>query len=169
MIFNLIHKRYQNVRYPLRLQASALLLAMLMPLAQGHAAEDDSEEKVESLRQDVQSLNEELADFTAERRERLMTDIEDVLEDIDARIEALDSRLREEWNEADKLTRTQAQSALANLRRERARVSEWHERMQDSADFTWESMKDGFNDAFDNLAEAWEKSERTVREAVEEN
>lgn len=157
------------MRSPLRLQASALLLAMMMPLAQGHAAENDGDATVESLRQEVQSLNQELEAFTTERRERLMTDIEEVLSSIDARIEALENRLQEDWNKADKLTRAQAQTALASLRRERARVAEWYERMQVSADFTWESMKEGFKDAFDELSEAWQGAEQKVREVDEEN
>ncbi|MDF0748611.1 hypothetical protein NLU14_00050 [Marinobacter sp. 71-i] len=155
------------MRFPLRLQASALLLAMVMPLAQ--AAEDDSEATVESLRQEVQRLDQELTDFTAERRERLMTDIGDVLGAIDARVTTLENRLQGNWDEADKLARAQAQTALASLHRERVRVTEWHQRMQDSADFTWESMKEGFNEAFDKLSEAWQNAEQSVGQALEEN
>lgn len=156
------------MRFPLRLQASALLLAMVMPLAQ--AAEDDnSEATVESLRQEVQRLDQELTDFTAERRERLMTDIGDVLGAIDARVTTLENRLQGNWDEADKLARAQAQTALASLHRERVRVTEWHQRMQDSADFTWESMKEGFNDAFDKLSESWQNAEQSVGQALEEN
>lgn len=157
------------MRSPLRFQASALLLAMVMPLAQGQAAEDEDEAAVESLRQEVQTLNSELADFTTERRERLMADIEDVLSAIDDRIATLEGRLKEDWDSADRIERAQAQTALASLRRERSRVTEWNQRMQDSADFTWESMKEGFNDAFDELSEAWQDAEQRVRQAVEEN
>jgi len=157
------------VRFALRLQASVLLLAMMMPLAQAHAAEDDGDASVETLRQDMETLTQELEDFTTERRERLMSDIEDVLSSVDGRIAALEDRLQEDWDKADKLTRAQAQTALASLRRERARVTEWYERMQDSADFTWGSMKEGFNDAFDELSEAWQGAEQKVQEAGEES
>ena len=157
------------MRFPLRLQAGVLMLALTVPLAQGHAAETegDGEATVESLRQEIQSLDQELREFTTERRDRLMTDIEQVLESLDARIETLENRLDEDWDEADRLTRAQDRKALASLRRERARVTEWYERMQDSADFTWESMKEGFNDAFDQLSKDWESAEQTIREAVE--
>lgn len=155
------------MRFPLRVQASALLLAMVMPLAQGHAAEDNGEATVESLRQEIQGLDQELEEFTTERRERLMEDIEEVLASLDSRIATLEDRLQEDWDEADKLTRAQARTALASLRRERARVAEWYERMQDSADFTWESMKEGFNDAFDELSNAWQDAEDNIRETVE--
>jgi len=142
---------------------------MMMPLAQAYAAENDDDATVESLRQDIQTLNQELEEFTTERRERLMTDIEEVLSSLDARIAALENRLQEDWDKADQLTRAQAKTALASLRRERARVTEWYQRMQDSADFTWESMKEGFNDAFDELSEAWQGAEQKVGEAGEEN
>ncbi|MCL7943705.1 hypothetical protein [Marinobacter sp. ATCH36] len=157
------------MRYRLLLQASALLLVMIMPLAQSQAAEDEGEVTVETLRQDVENLDQELNDFTAERRERLMTGIDEVLSDIDARTATLENRLKEDWDEADRLARAQAQTALASLRRERARVTEWYQRMQDSADYTWESMKEGFNDAFDQLAEAWQKAEQSVRQTDGEN
>ncbi|WP_152205031.1 hypothetical protein [Marinobacter changyiensis] len=157
------------MRAPLRLQASALLLAMVMPLAPVHAAEDDGDVTEESLRQEMQSLDQELADSTSERREQLMTDIKDFLGAIDARIGTLESRLEENWNTADKLARAQAQTALASLRRERSQVTEWYERMQDSTGVTWESMKESFDDAFDKLSEAWQSAEQNVRRAVEEN
>lgn len=162
----LIQKRYPILTTPIRLLASALLLVMMMPPAQ--AAEDDSEMAVESLRQQVQQLNEELSDFSAERRDRLMTDIEGVLGAIDDRIATLEDRLEDDWDEADKIARAQAQTALASLHRERARITEWHERMKDSADFTWESMKDGFNDAFDELSEAWQNAEQNVGKVAED-
>jgi predicted RNase H-like nuclease (RuvC/YqgF family) len=146
----------------------ALLLAIIMPLAPVQAADNADDASVEALREDVANLNRELQEFTAERRERLMTDIEDVLDSIDARIAALESRLRENRNKVDQLTRAQAQTALASLRRERARVTEWYQRMEDSANFTWESMKEGFNEAFDQLSEDWESAEQAVRDADEQ-
>lgn len=160
------------MRSALRLQASVLLLAMIMPLAQGHAEEGHAEEgnggvSMETLHQGMQSLDQELEDFSAERREQLMSDIDGVLSAVDARIVELDSRLEENWDEADQLTRAQAQTALASLRRERARVDEWYQRMEASADFTLESMKEGFHDAFDTLTENWQLAEQKVREAAE--
>jgi prefoldin subunit 5 len=151
----------------LRFQASALLLAIMMPLTQGQAAEHEDDAAVESLRQEVQTLNKELSDFTTERRDRIMADIEDVLSAIDDRIATLDGRLKEDWDSADRVARAQAQTALASLRRERSRVTEWYQRMQDSADFTWESMKDGFNDAFNELSDAWQDAEQNIRKAGE--
>lgn len=152
----------------LKLMTGALLLAIIMPLAPVQAADNADDASVEALREDVANLNRELQEFTAERRERLMTDIEDVLDSIDARIAALESRLRENRNKVDQLTRAQAQTALASLRRERARVTEWYQRMEDSANFTWESMKEGFNEAFDQLSEDWESAEQAVRDADEQ-
>ncbi len=162
----LIQKRYPVLITPMRLLASALLLVLMMPLAQ--AAKDDSEMAVESLREQMQQLDEELADFSAERRERLMTDIKDVLGAIDDRIATLEDRLETDWQEADKIARAQAQTALASLHRERARITEWHERMEDSADFTWESMKEGFNDVFDKLSDALQNAEQKVGKVVED-
>lgn len=157
------------MRPHLRLKASALLLAIVMPLAPVHAAEDDGDVTEESLGQDLQSLDQELADFSSERRDQLIADIDDVLGDIEVRIAILDSRLRDNRDSADRLERVQAQTAVAALRRERSRVMEWHQRMRDSTGFTWESMKDGFNEAFDELAEAWQNAEQNVRKAVQED
>ena len=152
----------------LKLMTGALLLAIIMPLAPVQAADNADDAAVETLREDVANLNRELQEFTAERRERLMTDIEDVLDSMDARIAELETRLRENRNKVDQLTRAQAQTAVASLRRERARVTEWYQRMEDSANFTWESMKEGFNEAFDQLSEDWESAEQAVRDADEQ-
>ncbi|TGN40267.1 sll1863 family stress response protein [Marinobacter confluentis] len=157
------------MRASFRLQASVLLFAIMMPFASGHAAEGDGDATEESLRQDIQTLSEELADATDEQQERLMADIEDVLGAIDARIATLENRLEEEWTSADKLARAKAQTAVAHLRRERARVMEWYERMQDSTGVTWESMKDSFDQALDKLSGAWQDAEQNVREAVDED
>lgn len=157
------------MRAPLRIKASTLLLAMVLPLAPGHAAEGESDATVESLRQKVQNLSQELTDFTSERREQLMADIENALAAIDARIATLEGQLEDEWTTADKLARAQAQTAIASLRRERARVRGWYERMQDSAGPTWESMKDSFDEAFEELSKAWQDAEQNVSKAVEEN
>lgn len=154
---------------PFRLLASALLLAMVMPLAPVHAAEDDGDVTEESLGKDLQSLDQELEDFSSEQREQLIADVEDVLGAIEVRIATLESRLRDNRDSADRLERVQAKTAVAALRRERSRVMEWHQRMQDSTGFTWESMKDGFNETFDELYEAWENAEQNVHKALEDN
>jgi flagellar hook-basal body complex protein FliE len=146
-----------------------MLLAMVMPLAQGHAAEGEGGVTADSLRQEMQKLEQKLTDFNAERRDQLMTDIDQVLSDIDLRAATLENRLQENWGEADRLARVQAQTAQASLSREQARVMEWYERMQDSADYTWESMGEGFQDAFDQLSEAWSNAEQKVSQAIEEN
>lgn len=154
---------------PLRMQVSALLLVTIMPLSHNLAADTETDVAPESLRQEVMNLSEELTNFTADRRERLMSDIKEVIGDIDARIAAMDNGLDEKWTEVDRLNRVKAQTALASLKRERARVGEWYERMEDSADYTWESMKEGFNDAYDNLTEAWLSAEQGVNTAIEED
>lgn len=159
------------MRYPFRLQASAMLLALVMPLAQAQAqaAENDGEVTADSLGPEVQKLEQKLTDFNAEMREPLMMDIEKVLGNIDARAAILENRLQENWGTADRLARVQAQTAMASLSRERARLVEWQQRMQDSPDYTWESMGEGFKSAFDELSEAWQGAEQKVGQAIEED
>lgn len=154
-----------------RFRVLGLTLAFLMasPLLHGQTQQSDDSASYEALAEEVENLNRELTDFTRERREQLMSDIDSVLAGIDDRIAALEGRLQEDWNELDRVARAEAQTALASLRRERSRVNEWHQRMKDSADFTWESMKEGFNDAFDGLAEAWMEAEQDVTRVVGED
>lgn len=156
---------------PLRSIASALLLATLMLSGHAYAQDQDKEQdkqaSVESIRKEVRDLNQELADFTAEKRDKLMKRIDDILASIDTRIARLEQELEEDWQEMDQVARAEARTALASLRRERARVAEWYQRMEDSSDFTWESMKEGFNDAFSQLSEAWQSAEKNVQQAAE--
>lgn len=165
---SVIFKSVQILRPRIILPFAALLLALFMPLNQGHAAQDD-ELTAETLREDLQSLRDELADANAEQQNDLMADIESVLGSVEGRIEVLESRLQENWNTADRLARVQAQTAVASLRRERARATEWFMRMQDSSNLTWESMKDSFNDTFDEMSDAWQDAETNVSKAVEDD
>lgn len=151
----------------MRLKANAFLIAMLMPFTQGAVAQDDDSATRETVRQEIQSLREGLKDSDAEQQKELMADIEDVLSIIDERLMTLDNRLEEKWETADRLARVQAQTAMASLRRERARVIQWYDRMKDSSGVTWESMKEGFDDAFNDLSDAWQSAEQDVRQAVE--
>lgn len=143
------------------------MVALLLFAVISHGAEDDSKASVESIRQEVQDLQQELQDFTEERRKELTKDIEATLSDIDARIEALETRISEDWQQMDKVARAHARSSLGALRRERARVADWYQRMQDSSEFTWESMKEGFNEAFNSMADAWKTAEKDVQKAID--
>lgn len=159
------------MRNPFRFQAGALLLAILMlagPVqAQDQNPDQQDKASVESIQREMQDLKQELAEYSADRREQLAADIEATLKDIDTRIEILETRIQEDWQEMDKVARAEARSALASARRERARVADWYQRMQDSSEFTWESMKEGFNDAFDQLSKAWQDAEEDVQKAME--
>lgn len=153
----------------MRLQINVLLMAILMSLTQVVVAEDDSDATVDTVRQEMQSLREALENSDSERRDGLMDDIEDVMGVVDDRVMTLDNRLKDNWETADRLARVQAQTAVASMRRERARVVQWHDRMKDSSDATWGSMKDGFDEAFTDLSDAWQEAEENVRRAVEED
>lgn len=153
----------------MRIQVSAFLLVMLMSLAQAVNAQGENDEgTMDAVREAMQSLSQDLTEANAEQREELMTDIEGVLSVVDDRLMTLENRLEEKWDTADRLARVQAQTAVASLRRERARVLEWYGRMKDSRDGTWESMKDGFDDSFNDLSDAWKSAEENVRKAVTE-
>ncbi len=156
-----------TVRHSLRFQIGASLLALLLFAGTSQGAENDSKASIESIRQEVQNLQQELKDFTEERRQELTADIEATLTDIDARIEALEARVNEDWQQMDRVARAHARSSLGALRRERGRVADWYQRMQDSPEYTWESMKDGFNEAFNNMAEAWKTAEKDVQKAID--
>lgn len=153
----------------MRLQINVLLMAILMSLTQVVVAEDDSDATMDTVRQEMQSLREALENSDSERRDGLMDDIEDVMGVVDDRVMTLDNRLKDNWETADRLARVQAQTAVASMRRERARVVQWHDRMKDSSDATWGSMKDGFDEAFTDLSDAWQEAEENVRKAVEED
>ena len=128
-----------SLRNTLRYPISIFLLASCLLTGQAHGQEQQPQQQqqqereatIESVRQEVQDLNQELAEFTADRRQQLMEDIEGTLKAIDTRVDALETRLKDEWNEMDEVARAHARSTLGALRRERARVAEWYQRMQD--------------------------------------
>jgi hypothetical protein len=140
---------------------------MMMPLSQGYADGDSGDLTEDTLRKEMLGLDEALSNSDADQRKGLMDEIEDVLGAIDDRVAILNGRLEDNWEEADRLARVQAQTAIAALRREKARLQEWYQRMQDSSDATWGSMRDGFNDTYEDLPEAWQEAEDKVRRTLE--
>ena len=53
--------------------------------------------------------------------------------------------------------------ALQALREQRVEVAEWYGSMKASMSESWSHMKQGFSDAYKDLANAWEKSEKEYR------
>ncbi|WP_166256575.1 hypothetical protein [Marinobacter salicampi] len=114
---------------------------------------------LDDLQADVKELSQKLEEYSAEQREQAGERINRTLEALDARIAELDRKVETEWQEMSDITRAELKSTLATLRRQRAEVGDWYERMQASSTFTWESMKDGFDEAYREFTEAWREAE----------
>ncbi|WP_404366068.1 hypothetical protein [Marinobacter sp.] len=140
---------------------AALLLAAPFAVAEGS---DTARETVapQKLKEQAQQLEEKLAEYDQDQRDEAMSHIRETLDALDSRIEKLDQTMTSRREDMDRRIRAQAKTSLAHLNRERLRAAEWYQRMEDSASFTWESMKDGFDDAYSKLVEAWLDAEEVV-------
>lgn len=136
-----------------------MLVALICAAPVASAEPDDDKMSLEALQNDVKALNEKLGKYSAEQREQAAEQISSTLNALDTRIAELDRKVETEWQEMSDITRAELKSTLATLRRQRAEVGDWYERMQASSTFTWESMKEGFEEAYREFTEAWRDAE----------
>ena len=138
---------------------AALLLAVPVTLAE---EQDESSVAPRQLKEQMEQLDDRLSEYDQDQRAEAMTQVRTTLDALDSRIAELEEKLSSQRDDMDRRIRAQAKTSLAHLNRERLRAAEWYQRMEDSASFTWESMKDGFDDAWSKLIAAWLDAEKTV-------
>ena len=56
-------------------------------------------------------------------------------------------------------TRKKVSATMKKLRKERVQLAEWYGGMKHSTANAWDDMKNGFSEALDSIADAWDKAE----------
>jgi septal ring factor EnvC (AmiA/AmiB activator) len=112
------------------------------------------------VKQETQDLIQALGAYTADQRDEAIENTQTALNDLDKRIDALETRINNNWDQMNKDARENARASLEALRKQRTEVGEWYSRLKTSSTDAWEHTKKGFSDAYKNLSDAWEKSEK---------
>lgn len=136
-----------------------LLTAMLVMTVM--SCTDSSEEKTSTkeVQQETQDLVQALEDYSVEQREEAFERTNTALDKLDKRINALETRIDNNWDQMNEAAREEARADLKALRKQRAEVTEWNERLKNSSADAWEHTKKGFSDAYKDLSDAWQKAE----------
>jgi DNA anti-recombination protein RmuC len=123
---------------------------------------ENSEEKTtaEEVRKETEDLLQTLNAYAADQRDEAVDRTKAGLDDLDRRIDALEREVDESWDTMDKAAREKARAALKELHRQRTEVAEWYGGLKNSTGEAWDHMKKGFSDAYQDLSDAWEKSEK---------
>ena len=121
-----------------------------------------SEDKtsIKEVKQETQDLIQALGTYTADQRDEAIEITKTALDELDKRIDALETRIDNNWDQMNKAAREKARANLKALRKQGTEVAEWYGRLETSSADAWEQMKIGFSDAYKNLSDAWEKSEK---------
>jgi len=98
--------------------------------------------------------------YTVEQRDEAIHKTKAALDDQDKRIDALEAGVDENWDKMDLAAREKVRASLRALHKQRIEVAEWYGSLKSSTDDAWEHMKKGFSDAYRDLNDAWEKSEK---------
>lgn len=144
--------------------AYSLVLYVIFVLLAGvptcYADSSSDKTTAKEVKKEMQDLLETLKSYTAEQRDEAAEKTKKALDKLDKRIDALESRIDKNWNTMTKTAREEARANMKALRKQRTQVAEWYGSMKNSSASAWEHMKKGFSDAYKELEEAWEKSEK---------
>lgn len=130
----------------------------LTPLCSAETTGDKT--SMTEVKQEAKEVVQTLKAYTVEQRDEAIQKTKEALNHLDQRIEDLDRRIDKNWDKMDKAAREKARASQKALRNQRTEVAEWYGSLKGSSVEAWGHMKKGFSDAYTNLHEAWEKSEK---------
>ncbi|MDZ7721538.1 MAG: hypothetical protein U5R06_01620 [candidate division KSB1 bacterium] len=137
-----------------------MLTAMLIITVTGCTDLSKDKTSTKQIKQETQDLIKALGTYTADQREEAIERTKTALDDLDKRIDTLETRINNNWDQMNKDARENARANLEALRKQRTEVGDWYSRLKTSSADAWEHTKKGFSDAYKNLSDAWEKSEK---------
>ncbi|MDF2177157.1 hypothetical protein P2G88_02720 [Aliiglaciecola sp. CAU 1673] len=137
---------------------AAMMIATTAQLWAPSLMAEQSTSNLEEVRKETEELMQAIKAYSAEQKEQAIAKTAEALEKLDERIDKLDKQLAEQWQDLDESTRQERQAFLDKLKVQRAELADWLAKMKDSSSGAWGELKAGFADAYEKLAEAWEKA-----------
>jgi len=123
-------------------------------------AESSTEKtSIQELKQETQDFVQMLDAYTADQKDELMRNTKIALDKLDKRIDDVEASVDESWDKMDKDARKKSRDSLKALRKQRNQLAEWYGRLKSNTENASVHMKKGFSDAYEDLIDAWEKSE----------
>ncbi|EMS80371.1 sll1863 family stress response protein [Desulfotignum phosphitoxidans] len=136
-----------------------VLMVMFVTMPAGFAKSYEDNTTVKSVQQEAQDLLEALKDYTADQRDEAIERSKTALDILDRRIDELETDIADNWDQMSSAAREKTRESLKTLRKKRNDVAEKYGSLKASSTSAWEEMKQGFSDAYEDLSDAWAKSE----------
>jgi DNA repair exonuclease SbcCD ATPase subunit len=128
-----------------------LLAAVSLPAAAQTSAKDVSQKATEA--------GEAIRDYTVEKKDEAVAHAKKLVADLDAKIKELETQASRQTGEA----RARLQAQIRDLRAKRAAAAKKLDELTRASKASWEHAKQGFADAYRDLAQAFEKATAEFR------
>jgi hypothetical protein len=135
-------------------------MVMFVTMPVGFAKSHEDNTTVKSVQQEAQDLIEALKGYTADQRDAAIQRSKRALDILDTRIDELETKIADDWDQMSSAARKKTRESLKILRKKRNDVAEKYGSLKASSTSAWEEMKQGFSDAYEDLSDAWAKSDR---------
>lgn len=118
----------------------------------------DDKTTLKQARQQVADAARAIKDYSVDQRDEAVKKVKASLDELDASIERLQASIDKKWDHMNQASREKARATLAKLRKQRNQVAEWYGALKHSSAGAWDQVKQGFSDAYENLAKSWKKA-----------
>ena len=151
-------------KHPLLLTSSALtiLLLAMFSISMSATAQHGN---FEELQHDTHEVMESLGDYTAQQRDAVVSEVNQSLTQLDRYTERMQERIDANMQVMSIESQELARDAMEKLREQRAVVNVHLEQLANNTTDTWDEVKDGFVEAYEQMYEAWEKTEQSLTES----
>jgi hypothetical protein len=143
---------------------TALASAGTMAAGQQANGETDAAQVKKELSEAIASLQ----DYGAERRDEAYQKAKNALDTADEFIEHQQDNLSEAWSDMSDEAREKKRSTMRTIREQRRNVAEWLGGMKAGTKDAWVDLRDGFKEAFDDLAAAISDATESDKMGAEE-
>ena len=133
-------------RIPTTAVAAILLATTALPVLAQTPGKDAPQKTTET--------GEAIRDYTVEKKDEAVAYARKLVADLDARIKELEAEASKQTGEA----RAKVQEQIKDLKAKRAAASRKLEELTRASRASWEHAKQGFADAYRDLAQAFEKA-----------
>lgn len=123
------------------------------------AEQTQDQTTLRDVKQEAEDLLQELEKYSADQKNAAVQKTKAAIEALDEKIAALETRIDTKWDKMSKVTRKKARAGMRMIRAKRIQAAEAFGSMQSSSADAWEHMKKGVSDAYQELYDAWQKSE----------
>ncbi|MCM8539163.1 MAG: hypothetical protein NE328_02740, partial [Lentisphaeraceae bacterium] len=103
------------------------------------------------------SLTKNIAHYTIKEKEQAMEDIDQTLEALDEQIEDYAEWCSEHEDKVTASTFKKHQTTLVSMKTHRKSLQNYYEKLEESTPDTWDKIKMGFSDTYNNMTESLSK------------